>query len=72
MDSRDIVLTGPNVNGVQCFGAILDHKAQFQALPIFPKMWDENDPPATYIMNQSAPLMVPVNPDATLRARVVS
>lgn len=72
MDSRDIVLTGPNVNGVQCFGAILDHKAQFQALQIFPKMWDENDPPATYIMNQSAPLMVPVNPDATLRARVVS
>lgn len=72
MDPRDVVLTGSSVEGVQCFGAILDHKAQFQALPIFPKMWDENDPPVTFIMSQSAPLMVPVNPDNTLRARVVS
>jgi hypothetical protein len=72
MSPKDVVLTGPNVMGVRCFGAILDHKASFQALKIFPKMWDENDPPVTFIMNQSAPLMVPVNPDATLKARVVS
>lgn len=71
MDPRDVVLTGPNVMGVRCFGAILDHKASYQALPIFPKMWDAEDPPVTFIMSQSAPLMVPVNPDATLRARVV-
>lgn len=71
MSPGDVVLTGPNVQGVRCFGAILDHKASFQSLPIFPKMWDENDPPVTFLMSQSAPLMVPVNPDATLKATVV-
>jgi hypothetical protein len=72
LDPRDVVLTGPGLEGVRCFGAILDHKAQFQALPIFPKMWDSNDPPVTYIMSQSAPLMVPVNPNTTMKARVVA
>lgn len=72
MDSKDVVLTGPNIRGVRAFGAILDKGAQFRPLPIFPKMWDENDPPVTFVMNQSAPLMVPVNPNATLRARVLA
>lgn len=72
MDSRDIVLTSPAVDGVRAFGAILDKSAGFAALPIFPKMWDNEDPSATYIMSQSAPLMVPVNPNATLRARVIA
>lgn len=72
MSSKDVVLSGPNFNGVQCFGAILDAKAGFQALPVFPKMWDENDPPVTFVMTQSAPLMVPVNPNNTLRATVLT
>lgn len=72
MDSRDILLIGPNVQGVQCFGAILDVGANFQPLPIYPKMWDAQDPSATFVMSQSAPLPVVVNPDNTLRARVVA
>jgi hypothetical protein len=72
MDSRDILLIGNNVQGVQCFGAILDKGANFQALPIFPKMWDQEDPSATFLMTQSAPLPVPVNPNNTFRARVVA
>lgn len=72
MDERDVVLTGPNVQGIRAFGAILDKKAQFQALEIFPKMWEDEDPPVTFIMNQSAPLMVPVNPNNTFRARVIA
>lgn len=71
MDPGDIVMTGPNVDGVRCFGAILDKGANFNATSIYPKMWDENDPPVTFIMSQSAPLMVPVNPDNTLKATVV-
>lgn len=67
----DIVLTGPNVMGVRCFGAILDDAANFQALPVFPKMWSQQDPSAVFIMHQSAPLMVPVNPNATLKATVL-
>lgn len=72
LDPRDVVLTGPNIKGVRCFGAIQDISAQFQATPIFPKMWEENDPSASFIMNQSAPLMVPVNPNNSFRARVVA
>lgn len=72
MDPRDVVLTGGNIDGVRAFGAILDKKAQFAPVPIFPKMWDEDDPAVTFIMTQSAPLMVPVNPNNTLKARVVA
>jgi hypothetical protein len=72
MDPRDVVLTGPNVQGVRAFGAIQDVEAQLQALAMWPKMWNEKDPSATFIMTQSAPLMVPVNPNNTLRARVIS
>lgn len=71
MDPRDVILTGPNVQGVRCFGAIQDKAAGLQAMPMFPKMWDQEDPSATFVMTQSAPLMVPVNPNNTFRARVI-
>lgn len=71
MDPRDVVLTG-DIGGVRAFGAILDQKAQLRPLPIFPKMWDAEDPAATYLMSQSAPLMVPTLPNRSLRARVVA
>lgn len=72
MSSKDIVLTGPNIRGTRCFGAIQDKKANLQPLPVFVKMWDEEDPSATFVMSQSAPLMVPVNPNASLKATVVA
>jgi len=71
MSANDVVLTGPNVGGVQAFGAILDKKAGFQALPVFPKMWDDEDPSVTQIMNQSSPLFIPANPNNTLKATVL-
>lgn len=70
MDPRDVVLTG-NVEGIRAFGAILDKRAGLQALPMFPKMWDVEDPSATNIMTQSAPLPVPGAPNRTMRARVI-
>lgn len=72
MSAKDIVMTGPNVSGVRCFGAIQDVEAGFQPLAIFPKMWNQNDPSATFVMSQSAPLMVPINPNATFKATVVA
>jgi hypothetical protein len=71
MASGDVVLTGPSINGVRCFGAIQDKRAGFAATPIFSKMWDSEDPSATHVMTQSAPLMVPVGTNNTLRATVV-
>lgn len=63
------VLTGPGVNGYRCFGAILDPNAQFQPLSIFPRMYMEDDPAVTFVLTQSAPLMVPLNPNNTLSAQ---
>lgn len=71
MNPADVVLTSPSVNGIRCFGAIQDIASGFQPLAIFPKMWNQEDPSATFVMSQSAPLMVPLNPNATFRARVV-
>ena len=72
MDPRDVVLTGPSIAGVRAFGAIQDKNAGFQALEMFPKMWDAEDPSATFVMTQSAPLMIPVNVNASFRARVLA
>lgn len=72
LDPKDVVLTGPNVMGYACFGAITDVKAGFQALPIFPKNWVSEDPAVEYVMSQSSPLMVPVNPNNTLKATVLA
>jgi hypothetical protein len=73
MDPRDIVLTGPAIEGFQCFGAIQDAHSGFQAMPIFPRNWlPDSDPAVEQILHQSAPLFVPVNPNASLRARVVA
>lgn len=72
MSSKDVIMTGPAVNGVRAFGAILDSDATYQPYPAFPKMWKNEDPSATYVLTQSAPLMIPVNPNNTLRATVLA
>lgn len=71
MDPDGVLLTGPNVQFVECYGAILDFDAQLQALPVFPKQWKNDDPSVTYVMTQSSPLAVPVNPNNTLFAKVL-
>lgn len=70
--SKEVVAFGPNVRGVRAFGAIQDKRAGWAAVPIFPKMWDQEDPSATFVMSQSAPLMVPLNPNATFKATVLA
>lgn len=68
-----IVLTGSadRIQGYRCFGAIIDPYARYQALEIFPRNWmEQGDPAVEYFLWQSAPLMVPVNPNATLKATV--
>jgi hypothetical protein len=72
MDPRDALLVSPAVDGVKAFGAIIDTAANLQVADIFTKMWDNEDPSARFIMSQSAPLMIPTNPNCTLRARTVA
>lgn len=71
MNPADVVLTSPAMSGIRCFGAIQDVAASFQPLAMFPKMWPQEDPSATFVMTQSAPLMVPLNPNASFKATVV-
>ena len=49
----------------------MDSKAGYQATEIFTKMFEEDDPSRTFLLSQSAPLVVPVNPNCTLKAKVL-
>lgn len=59
-----------SVQGHRCFGAIKDGAAGFRALDMFPKNWEDEDPWVEYLMTQSAPLMVPKQPNATFSIKV--
>lgn len=60
------------VMGYQAFGAIIDRSAGYAPLPIFPKNWvTQGDVEVEYITHKSAPIMVPLNPNATLKATVI-
>lgn len=72
MDSNDVVGIGSQLRLTRCFGAIMDKRAQLRALEMFPKLWDQEDPSQTFTMTQSAPLMVPGEPNASFRIKVYS
>lgn len=71
MNQDSVVLTSSGVQGMRAYGAIMDRKAGWKALPMFPKMWEQDDPSGLYLMTQSAPLMIPLRPNATLKAKVL-
>lgn len=70
LDPDLVIGSGSGLDGVRCFGAIQDKRAGLSPLAMFPKMWDSEDPAVTYTMTQSAPLMVPVEPNASFSLRV--
>lgn len=72
MDPRDVVsVASQGFQGTRCFGAIMDKRAGYQALDIFSKMYEQEDPSVEFLLMQSAPLMVPKNPNASYRIRAV-
>lgn len=71
MDTDDVLATNAGAfEGVRAFGAIMDRKAAYQSLAIFPKMWEQEDPSGLFLMTQSAPLMIPGRPNASMRITV--
>lgn len=71
MSPDEVLLSSNNVMGIRAYGAIFD----FDSLNVqqrFTKMWPNEDPSVEYVMTQTAPLMIPMNPNATLRAKVVN
>ena len=71
LPSGTVIMASPQIQGVRAFGSIRDEMAGFQSTPYYPKSWVENDPPLRYLMMQSAPLMVPTRPNASLCATVL-
>lgn len=64
LDPDHVVGFGGAINGFRFFGAILDRRS-LRAVPMFPKTWFQEDPSVEYCMTQSAPLMVPMEPNNT-------
>lgn len=64
--AKAVGLTSELIEGQQLHGAILDPRAGLQGLEFFPKQWYDEDPAALWTMVQSAPLVAPLRPDATV------
>lgn len=71
MGADEVILSSPNVMGIRAFGAILDMDSLVPT-EMWPKAWSQPDPSAEFVMTQSAPLMIPVNPNATFVATVIT
>jgi len=70
LDENTIVGVSDMVAGVRCFGAIKDAEAGYRSMEYFFKNWREPDPSQEYLLTQSAPLMVPKEPNATYSIKV--
>lgn len=66
LPDNTVILTGPELEGTRCYGAIKDSKAGFRALPFFAKTWNDEDPAVRYMLMQSAPLIVPYRVNASM------
>ena len=63
MRAPDVAIVGGGIIGLAT--ALELSRAGLKPLAMFPKMWDVEDPSATYTMTQSAPLMVPAEPNGS-------
>lgn len=59
------------LEGRMAYGAILDPRAGYAAVRAFPKNWIQEDPAGEMLMTQSAPLAVPLRPNASFGATVL-
>jgi hypothetical protein len=74
LGANDVIYTSdPSaVNGYECFGMIVDRDAEYQAIPAFPKNFLTGDRTKVENMSiESAPLFVPINPNATFKQTAV-
>lgn len=73
--AKVITMASPGEQGIKgrrFYGAIKDPAARFAQVRSFVKMWTENDPAVTWLMTQSAPLVAPLRPDASLSVQVLA
>lgn len=74
--AKDMVFTcdPAALQGIRCFGRIIDQDARYEPLPVFPKNYEQrqDDLIVQRISTKSAPLMLPVNPDTSAKATVLA
>ena len=66
-----VIMASPSLEGVQAYGAIRDEEIGLQPVPYYVKSWIQFDPSVRYVMLQSAPIMVPYRPNASLAVKVL-
>lgn len=74
-DPRDILLIAPGYRGVMAHGAIINDNALAEGLSsvdVYPSMWTDKDPAATYLMHEASPLPVSLTPNKVFKARVLA
>jgi hypothetical protein len=71
LDQNTVCGVAPDaMGGTRCFGAIKDIDAGFLPMEFHFKNWIIPDPSQEYLLTQSAPLMVPRDPNATYSMKV--
>ena len=70
LDQNTVVGVSDMVAGTRCFGAIMDKRAGYRPLEVFFKNYEQENPSVEYLLLQSAPLMVPREPNATFSVKV--
>lgn len=70
MPDNTVIMASPDmIEGVRHFGAIMDLD-NLSAVDTFVKSWTEPEPSVRYLLLQSAPLMVPYRPNASIKITV--
>lgn len=66
LDKTVLLGSKDGLEGTRCYGAIHDEKANWTATRYFTKSWLEEDPSVRWLLLQSAPLVVPYRPNASM------
>lgn len=71
MPSGTVLAVTASLEGTRCYGVIQDEESGLSSQRYFIKSWLEKDPGVRWLMLQSAPLVVPYRPNASLSAAVL-
>ena len=75
LNPKDVLLLADGIEGIDAHGAIYDAAAMASgqtAEDIFVKQWITEDPSEIFQMTQTSPLLIPLDPNKTLKATVLA
>lgn len=66
-----VLMGSADVEGTRAYGVVQDEEAGYNAQRFHIKSWLEKDPAVRWLLLQSAPLVIPYRPNASLAATVI-